>query len=78
MPNKDQQSRLLQAIDSRCHAIASTPELASTERQIAVQGDDALRVLVRLLAQQAARDWFAGSSHSAGQPRTEQVIDDQA
>ena len=40
--------------------------------------DDALRVLVRLLARQAARDWLAGSSHPADRTQHEEVTDDQA
>ncbi len=40
--------------------------------------DDALRALVRMLARQAARDWLAGSSHSADQTQYEEVIHDQA
>ncbi len=40
--------------------------------------DDALRVLVRMLARQAARDWLAGSSHHADQTQYEEVIHDQA
>lgn len=40
--------------------------------------DDALRVLVRMLARQAARDWLAGSSHPADRTQHEEVIDDQA
>ncbi len=38
--------------------------------------DDALQALVRLLAQQAARDWLAGSSHPADQTQYEEVIHD--
>jgi hypothetical protein len=37
-----------------------------------------LLALVRALARQAARDWLAGSSHTADQIQTERVIDDQA
>ncbi len=40
--------------------------------------DDALRVLVRMLARQVARDWLAGSSHSADQTQCEEAIHDQA
>ncbi len=40
--------------------------------------DDALRALVRMLARQAARDWLAGSSHSADQTQYEEAIHDQA
>ncbi len=40
--------------------------------------DDALQTLVRLLAQQAARDGLAGSSHPADQTQCEEVIHDQA
>jgi len=40
--------------------------------------DDALRVLVRILARQAARDWLAGSSHPADQTQYEEVTHDQA
>lgn len=40
--------------------------------------DDALRVLVRLLARQAARDWYAVSSLSADQTLHKEVKDDQA
>ncbi len=48
---------------------------ASTSQSAA---DDALRVLVRMLARQAARDWLAGSSHPADQTQYEEVIHDQA
>ena len=48
---------------------------ASTSHSAA---DDALRVLVRMRAQQAARDWLAGSSHPADQTQCEEVIHDQA
>ncbi len=48
---------------------------ASTSHSAA---DDALRALVRMLARQAARDWLAGSSHSADQTQYEEAIDDQA
>jgi len=40
--------------------------------------DEALRVLVRMLARQAARDWLAGSSHPADQTQYEEVTHDQA
>ena len=40
--------------------------------------DDALRVLVRMLARQAARDWLAESSHPADQTQFEEVIHDQS
>ncbi len=40
--------------------------------------DDALRVLVRMLARQAARDWFAGSSRPTDQTQYEEAIHDQA
>ena len=40
--------------------------------------DDALQTLARLLAQQAARDRFAGSSYPADQTQCEEVIHDQA
>ena len=40
--------------------------------------DDALQALVRLLARQAARDWFAGSSHLADQSQYEEATYDQA
>ncbi len=40
--------------------------------------DDALRALVRMLARQAARDWLAGSSHSANQTQYEEALHDQA
>ena len=39
--------------------------------------DDALRALVRMLARQAARDWLAGSSHSADQTQYEEAFHDQ-
>ena len=48
---------------------------ASTSHSAA---DDALRVLVRMLARQAARDWLAGSSHPADQTQYEEVNHDQA
>ncbi len=49
------------------------------ERAIsAPTADDALRVLVRMLARQAARDWLAGSPHPADQTQYEEVIHDQA
>ncbi len=40
--------------------------------------DDTLRVLVRMLARQAVRDWLAGSSHPADQTHYEEAIHDQA
>ncbi len=40
--------------------------------------DDPLRVLVRMLARQAARDRLAESSHPADQTQYEEVIHDQA
>lgn len=40
--------------------------------------DDALRVLVRLLARQAARDRLAGSFHPVDQAQYEEVIHEQA
>ena len=48
---------------------------ASTSHSAA---DDALRVLVRMLARQAARDWLAESSHPADQTQFEEVIHDQS
>ncbi len=42
------------------------------------KADDALRVLVRMLARQAARDWLAESSHPADQTQFEEVIHDQS
>lgn len=40
--------------------------------------DDALRVLVRMLARQAARDRLAESSRPADRPHCEEVIHDKA
>ncbi len=40
--------------------------------------DAALQALVRMLAQQAARDWFAGSSRPTDQTQYEEAIHDQA
>ena len=57
----------------------TTHSAKAGERVIsAPTADDALRVLVRMLARQAARDWLAGSSHPADRTQHEEVIDDQA
>ena len=57
----------------------TTHSAKADERAIsAPTADDALRVLVRMLARQAARDWLAGSSHLADRTQHEEAIHDQA